>query len=54
MILDADGTVMTTLNPVGSVIWRALDGERDTAARSRKPQAEFVFTGAFGRASRFA
>ena len=32
VILDADGTVMTTLNPVGAVIWKALDGERDAAA----------------------
>jgi nitroreductase len=28
--------------------------ERDTAARSRKPLAEFVFSGAWGRASRLA
>ena len=31
VILDAAGSVMTTLNEVGSVIWRELDGERDTA-----------------------
>ena len=32
VILDAAGSVMTTLNEVGSVIWRELDGERDAAA----------------------
>lgn len=32
VILDAEGSVMTTLNEVGSVIWRELDGERDSAA----------------------
>ncbi|MEZ5247565.1 MAG: PqqD family protein [Acidimicrobiales bacterium] len=32
VILNADGTVLTTLNPVGSLIWRALDGERDATA----------------------
>lgn len=35
VILDADGTVMTTLNPVGSLIWQALDGARDHAALAR-------------------
>jgi len=28
VILDPDGTVMTTLNPVGSKIWAELDGRR--------------------------
>lgn len=32
VILDAAGSVMTTLNAVGTVIWRELDGERDSAA----------------------
>ena len=32
VILNADGTTLTTLNPIGSVIWRALDGHRDAAA----------------------
>jgi hypothetical protein len=32
VILDAAGSVMTTLNEVGSVIWRELDGERDSKA----------------------
>jgi Coenzyme PQQ synthesis protein D (PqqD) len=29
VILDAAGSVMTTLNEVGTVIWCELDGERD-------------------------
>ncbi len=41
VILDADGTVMTTLNPIGSVIWRALDGQRDAAALARDLVAGF-------------
>jgi len=28
VILDPEGTVMTTLNPVGSKIWTELDGVR--------------------------
>ncbi len=35
VILNADGTVMTTLNPVGAVIWSALDGRRDAAQLAR-------------------
>jgi hypothetical protein len=31
VILDAAGTVMTTLNEVGTVIWCELDGARDAA-----------------------
>ncbi len=31
VILDAAGSVMTTLNEVGTVIWRELDGARDSA-----------------------
>lgn len=31
VILDPDGTEMTTLNPVGAVIWRAFDGNRTAA-----------------------
>ena len=36
VILDADGTVMTTLNPVGSAIWKALDGQPDAASLARQ------------------
>ena len=35
VILDAEGAVMTTVNPVGSLIWQALDGERDTEELAR-------------------
>jgi hypothetical protein len=41
VILDVDGTVMTTLNPVGAVIWKALDGERDAAALAEDLSSEF-------------
>lgn len=41
IILDADGTVLTTLNPVGAVIWKALDGERDVAALAKDLVADF-------------
>jgi len=41
VILDADGTVMTTLNPVGAVIWKALDGERDAAALAAELVPQF-------------
>jgi hypothetical protein len=32
VILDADGSTLTTLNPVGTLIWRQLDEPRDPAA----------------------
>lgn len=35
LILDADGTVLTSLNSVGSVIWDELDGQRCTADLAR-------------------
>lgn len=41
VILNADGTEMTTLNPVGSLIWQALDGERDTPALAQGLIAHF-------------
>ena len=28
VILNSEGTVLTTLNPVGSIVWRWLDGHR--------------------------
>ena len=31
VILDADGSTLTTLNPVGTLIWRQLDTPRDPA-----------------------
>ncbi len=31
VLLDGAGSAMTTLNPVGSLIWRELDGDRSTS-----------------------
>jgi hypothetical protein len=31
VILDAGGSTLTTLNPVGTLIWRYLEQPRDTA-----------------------
>jgi hypothetical protein len=31
VILDADGSTLTTLNPVGTLIWRQLDQPREAA-----------------------
>ena len=36
VILDAEGSVMTTINPVGSLIWQALDGTSDTDSLVRQ------------------
>ncbi|MEQ8840152.1 MAG: PqqD family protein [Acidimicrobiales bacterium] len=41
VILNADGTEMTTLNPVGSLIWQALDGERDASALAQDLVTQF-------------
>ena len=41
VILDADGTVMTTLNPIGAVIWKALDGERGAGELARDLISQF-------------
>ena len=41
VILHADGRTLTTLNPVGALVWKALDGERDTAALARDLVDEF-------------
>ena len=32
ILIDAEGKELITLNPVGSLVWNALDGERDVAA----------------------
>jgi hypothetical protein len=32
ILIDAKGTELITLNPVGTLVWNALDGERDVAA----------------------
>jgi hypothetical protein len=31
VLLGADGKELITLNPVGSVVWREIDGQRDAA-----------------------
>jgi len=31
MLVDPDGAEIITLNPVGTLVWEALDGERDVA-----------------------
>jgi hypothetical protein len=41
VILDADGSTLTTLNPVGTLIWRQLDEPRDTETLSARLAAEF-------------
>lgn len=44
VLVDAAGQEMITLNPVGTLIWQALDGESDAAAlaESLLPQLEGV------------
>ena len=32
ILIDGKGTELITLNPVGTLVWNALDGERDAAA----------------------
>jgi hypothetical protein len=32
ILIDTTGTELITLNPVGTLVWNALDGERDAAA----------------------
>jgi hypothetical protein len=32
VLLDAAGSELITLNPVGTLVWNALDGERDATA----------------------
>ena len=41
VILDADGSTLTTLNPVGTLIWRQLDEPRDPETLSARLAAEF-------------
>jgi hypothetical protein len=31
VLVDPDGVELITLNPVGTVVWEALDGERDAS-----------------------
>jgi hypothetical protein len=32
ILIDGKGTELITLNPIGTLVWNALDGERDVAA----------------------
>ena len=32
VLVDGAGSELITLNPVGTLVWNALDGERDAAA----------------------
>ena len=32
ILIDAKGTELITLNPVGTLVWNALDGQRDAGA----------------------
>jgi hypothetical protein len=36
VILDADGSTLTTLNPIGTLIWRQLDEPRDPVELSAR------------------
>ena len=44
VLVDAAGREMITLNPVGTLIWQALDGESDAVALAARllPQLEGV------------
>ncbi len=41
VLLDASGTELITLNPVGTIVWNALDGTRDVDALARVLASEF-------------
>ena len=41
VILDADGSTLTTLNAVGTLIWRDLDQPREAAELSRRLVGHF-------------
>jgi hypothetical protein len=41
VLLDGEGANMTTLNPVGSLIWRELDGERSSAELAETLHGQF-------------
>ena len=43
VLVDPSGTELITLNPVGSVVWQALDGERDI--RSLAADLHVTFAG---------
>jgi hypothetical protein len=41
VILDADGSTLTTLNPIGTLIWRQLDEPRDPGELSARLADQF-------------
>jgi hypothetical protein len=41
VILDAEGSTLTTLNPIGTLIWRQLDEPRDPAELSARLASRF-------------
>lgn len=41
VLLDGAGSAMTTLNPVGSLIWRELDGDRSTSELAKALATQF-------------
>jgi Coenzyme PQQ synthesis protein D (PqqD) len=41
VILDADGSTLTTLNAVGTLLWRDLDQPREAAELSRRLAPHF-------------
>jgi hypothetical protein len=41
VILDADGSTLTTLNPVGTLIWRQLDQPREPAELGQRLADQF-------------
>lgn len=42
VLLDAAGSTMTTLNPTGTLLWRALDRELDADALTAELAVEFA------------
>ena len=45
VILDAEGSTLTTLNPVGTLIWRQLDQPREPAELGRRLADRFPHVG---------
>ena len=43
VILDAEGSTLTTLNPIGTLIWRQLDESRDPSELSARLADRFPF-----------
>ncbi len=41
VLVDGAGTELITLNPVGTLVWKALDGEQDAAALAERLVGRF-------------